>query len=137
MSEPGSGHIKRDFKSGELKPCPFCGSKLLSNMNNLFVGCPSGCMIDHGMISIDKWNNAWAYKQIEELKKENSLLKSQYICVKHESAACNECVKEMQSLETRVAELEQENFGLEGCKLVAERKVVELEKEKHLVSSKL
>lgn len=33
---------------------------------------------------------------------------SDFICIKHDSEACNECVKEMQALESRIRELEVE-----------------------------
>lgn len=48
----------------ELKPCPFCGDE--PQQLNEFLKC-CNCVVD-----IERWNNAWAHKQIAALEATNA-----------------------------------------------------------------
>lgn len=62
----------------EIKPCPFCGRPGDDWPGNNFIAC--GCIGD-GMQSLDKWQNAFCWKELskvkgelEKMKEENSML---------------------------------------------------------------
>lgn len=50
-------------KENELKPCPWCGTIPRMSIYSHWSGC---CITDE-----EEWNNAYCWKEIERLKKEN------------------------------------------------------------------
>lgn len=64
----------------ELKPCPYHGdpSAMRFSTASKKYACCEKCTTDKGgewYRPVESWNNAWAWKEIEALKKENENLK--------------------------------------------------------------
>lgn len=60
----------------KLKPCPFCGeNKVRKNGDNYQVWCINDDCPDRDFISVDKWQNAYCWK---ELSKRDAIIK---VCV--------------------------------------------------------
>ncbi len=72
MSENKPVYDAGEAKTEELKPCPFCGGEGEKTNGQdidgrIFSAATCGCL---GLKRIDRdlWNNAWAHKQIQEIK---------------------------------------------------------------------
>ena len=58
----------------KLKPCPFCGeNKVRKNGDNYQVWCINDDCPDRDFISVDKWQNAYCWK---ELAKRDAIIKA-------------------------------------------------------------
>jgi len=87
----------RSLTDESVKPCPFCGKipKIPKSTIFTMIECPG-----HMVAGIEKWNNAWVWKQISALSEER-----------------NAAHRRIAELERRNAELEKERFRLQEEKV--------------------
>lgn len=101
-----------DGSGGEMKPCPFCGEKL-STIEGWIHCNNSGCMAEAiSPDSIEEWNNAYCWKEIDRLTAELSVYKAQF---DSESKKDETLVKENVFLIKENAKLLHENAVLKNA----------------------
>lgn len=90
----------------KLKPCPFCGeNKVRKNGDNYQVWCINDDCPDRDFISVDKWQNAYCWK---ELAKRDAIIKMAaealenrvhcLACQTHEHPATKRALSEIERL---------------------------------------
>ena len=63
--------------SEELRPCPFCGNKGIKDEN--LVTCPTvGDDSCCATSTIEEWQNAWCWKEIDRLEQQNEKMREEF-----------------------------------------------------------
>lgn len=100
-------HLFTMGSEDELKPCPFCGSRLCLEFSGERTTC-SNCIGSVADWVVDGlWQNAWAHKRIAGLKLEVSAWENAY---RETNNKLNDAEEKIAALEREVAELKKKQL---------------------------